>query len=211
LVTPPPAPDARPVTKPAIAKAPEPEPVKTPEKLTPDDLRPVDRTPAKPPEHKINVDLSQVVHTVPKNTDSAAADAKEQRRLRELRAKAFKSALTSIKANASSATTVEMPGESSVSYANYSAVVKSIYDQAWTAPDDTASDDADTRVSVTIGRDGTVIGAHILTPSGDASVDRSVQRALDRVTFVAPFPDGATEKERNFIINFNLKAKRMLG
>jgi hypothetical protein len=38
-----------------------------------------------------------------------------------------------------------------------------------------------------------------------------VQRTLDRVTFVAPFPDGAKEKERTFIINFNLKAKRMLG
>jgi outer membrane biosynthesis protein TonB len=56
-----------------------------------------------------------------------------------------------------------------------------------------------------------VISALILSPSGDANVDSSVQRTLDRVTFVAPFPDGATEKERTFIINFNLKTKRMLG
>jgi hypothetical protein len=42
-------------------------------------------------------------------------------------------------------------------------------------------------------------------------VDASVQRTLDRVKFIAPFPEGATEKERTYIINFNLKAKRMLG
>ncbi len=36
-------------------------------------------------------------------------------------------------------------------------------------------------------------------------------RTLDRVTFIAPFPDGSTEKQKTFIINFNLKAKRMLG
>jgi TonB family protein len=64
---------------------------------------------------------------------------------------------------------------------------------------------------VTIGSDGSVIASRILNRSGDAQVDASVQRTLDRVTFVAPFPDGATEKERTFIINFNLKAKRMLG
>jgi TonB family protein len=64
---------------------------------------------------------------------------------------------------------------------------------------------------VTIASDGTVITARIVTPSGDAGVDNSIQRALDRVTFIAPFPEGAKEKERIFIIKFNLKAKRMLG
>ena len=66
------------------------------------------------------------------------------------------------------------------------------------------------KVKVTIASDGTVINAHIITPSGDAHVDATVQRALDRVQFIAPFPEGATEKERTYTINFNLKAKRML-
>ena len=64
---------------------------------------------------------------------------------------------------------------------------------------------------MTIGRDGSVISSRILNPSGDSRVDNSVRRTLDRVTFVAPFPDGAKEKDRTFIINFNLKAKRLLG
>ena len=73
------------------------------------------------------------------------------------------------------------------------------------------NDDANAKVTVTIARDGTVISARILTPSGDAGVDASVQRTLDRVTFIAPFPEGATETERTYTINFNLKAKRSLG
>jgi hypothetical protein len=40
-------------------------------------------------------------------------------------------------------------------------------------------------------------------------VDKSVQRTLDRVTFIAPFPEGAKDKQRTYTINFNLKAKRL--
>ena len=98
-----------------------------------------------------------------------------------------------------------------MAYANYAAVVKSVYEQAWVPPDDAHNDEANVKVTVTIARDGTVISARILTPSGDAGVDASVQRTLDRVTFIAPFPEGATEKERTYTINFNLKAKRSLG
>ena len=210
-----PAPEPpKPVVKPEPVKQPDPEPVKPPDKLPPDDLKPVVKPSTKPPEHIIKPDLKQIVRkTPPKNTDNSEAEnaAKEQKRLRDQRIKAFQNAARSIKENSSSATTVEMRGTSSVSYANYASVVKSIYTQAWTPPDDTASDDANVRVSVVIGRDGSVITSRVLTPSGDASVDRSVQRTLDRVTFIAPFPDGSKEKEKTFIINFNLKSKRMLG
>ena len=191
----------------------------TPEtpKLPPDDTEPVEK-PAKPQPHKINVDLTrQVTRNAPKvTTDTSDADAREAakqaKRLAKAQARAIANAARAIRENASSATAIDtMPGTGSVSYANYASVVKSVYEQAWTPPDDTSSDDANTRVSVTIGSDGTVISSRILDPSGEARVDGSVQRTLDRVTFVAPFPDGAKEKEKTFIINFNLKAKRMLG
>ena len=90
-------------------------------------------------------------------------------------------------------------------------MVKSIYERAWVPPDDSASDDAITKVTVTIGHDGTVISARVLQGSGDSKVDKSVQRTLDEVTFIAPFPEGAKEKQRTYTINFNLKAKRLLG
>jgi TonB family protein len=212
-----------PQPKPEPVRQPDPEPVKpaptlverVKEIFTPDPpkLVPVDNPePApKPKPHVVKVDLKPVVHTVPKVTDTSDADAREAAKEAKRRARAIAKAAQAIKENATSATTIEMPGTGSVSYANYASVVKSIYEQAWTPPDDTSSDDANTKVSVTIGSDGTVISSHILDASGDTRVDGSVQRTLDRVTFVAPFPDGAKEKQRTFIINFNLKAKRMLG
>ncbi len=173
--------------------------------------KPVKSRPVKP-KHEIKVDLTQVTRTTSTTTDTSAADAaREARRLEKARLKAIAQVARAIKDNASSATEVEMPGSGSVSYANYASAVKSIYEQAWIPPNDTSSDDANIKVSVTISRDGSVVTSRILDRSGDAGVDASVQRALDRVTFVAPFPDGAKEKQKTFIINFNLKAKRMLG
>jgi protein TonB len=220
-VQPPPTPQPPP-PKPVVTPPPQPAPslVKQvenffkpePEKLPPDDLKPVEpaEKPAKP-KHEIKVNLTQVTRTASKSTDTSDAQAERQAAKEAKLRKAIAAAARAIKDNASSATTVEMPGTSSVSYANYASVVKSVYDQAWTPPDDMASDDANTKVSVTIGSDGTVISSRIIEKSGDARVDASVQRALDRVTFIAPFPDGAKEKQRTFIINFNPQAKRMLG
>ena len=218
-----------PQPKPEPVKQPDPEPVKpaptlvervekiftpTPEKLPPEELTPKEAD-VKPKPHVVKVDLKQVTHTVSKPTpDTSDADAREaakEAKAAKRRAAAIANAARAIEKNASSATTVEMPGTGSVSYANYASVVKSVYEQAWTPPDDTSSDDANIKVSVTIGNDGTVITSSVLDPSGDARVDASVRRTLDRVNFVAPFPDGAKEKQRTFIINFNLKAKRMLG
>jgi protein TonB len=212
-IQPPEPPQPLPQPKPEPVKEPTPEPEK-PHNLSPDDLKPVEPSekPAKPAPKKIEVNLKTVVRSTQKvQTDTSQADAAREAAKDAKRRKAFADAARSISKNASSATTVEMPGTGSVSYANYASVVKSIYERAWTTPDDTASDDAISKVSVTISRDGTVISSRILNPSGDARVDTSVQRTLDRVSFIAPFPDGATEKERTFIINFNLKAKRMLG
>ena len=64
---------------------------------------------------------------------------------------------------------------------------------------------------MTIAQDGSGSVGDIIQPSGDAQVDDSVRRTLDRVTFIAPFPEGAKENQRTYIINFNLKAKRLLG
>ena len=202
-----------PEPKPEPVKQPDPVPVK-PQKLTPDDLKPVDPTPkpVKPVPEKPKINLTMVTRSVPKVTDTREADAqREAAKEAKRRATAIARALKDINSHVSTDTKIDMPGNGVVSYANYDSVVKSIYTQAWTPPDDTASDDANTKVAVTIASDGTVISAHILNPSGDARVDASVQRTLDRVKFVAPFPDGAKEKERTFKINFNLKAKRMLG
>jgi TonB family protein len=190
------------VTPPAPPKVETPEPIKQVVKALMPEPKPAEK-PVVNQTPKIQINTQLVTRTAPKNPPPA--DNSQQN------ARAFRNALRNLKSNLTSGTTVDMPGNSSVAYANYAGVVKSIYEQAWTLPADTASDDANTKVSVTIASDGTVISARIIAPSGDANVDASIQRTLERVTFIAPFPKGALEKERTYIINFNLKAKRMLG
>ena len=105
-----------------------------------------------------------------------------------------------------------MPGEGvGEAYASYASAVRSIYEAAWIPPDDTANDNAITKVTVIIEYTGKVLSASIVKASGETSVDRSVQRTLDRVRFIRPFPEGAKDKQRTYVINFNLRAKRALG
>jgi TonB family protein len=195
VVTPPqpqPAPPApKPVATPpsfmqALEKVFKPEPVKPAPNLE--------------PPRKIQISTQLVARTAPESSANAAA-----------RAQAIRSALRNLKKNFTPGTVVDMPGSGSgAAYASYRDAIATIYYDAWTPPANADNDEANTKVSVTIASDGTVISARIVTPSGDKHVDDSIQRTLDRVTFIAPFPQGAVEKERTYIINFNLKAKRML-
>ncbi len=199
-VAPPPPPVPVVTPPPEPAKVEKVEPVKPPDKLSPTDLKPVEKTPKTEP-RKPEISTKLMTRTPPKAAPNANDAARQ---------KAFKTALKNLKSNLTSATTVDMPGNSSVAYASYASAVKSIYDQAWTLPETIANDEENVIVRVTIANDGTVLSANIITPSGDAKVDASVQRTLERVKFIAPFPEGATEKERTYTINFNPKAKRML-
>ena len=136
---------------------------------------------------------------------TAAATANKQR------ADAIRRLANNVRTGLSSSTSVTMPGPGGEAYANYAQIVKSKYTQEWIAPDDMADDSATAKVSVTIARDGTVVEAHVTRESGSAATDRSVREVLNRVKYILPFPDGAKDDQRTFIINFNLKAKKLLG
>ncbi|MDD5138856.1 MAG: TonB family protein [Verrucomicrobiales bacterium] len=197
----PPTPTPPAPTPPAPTPTPEKvEPVKPPKETVKPDLTPVE----KPSVTKPKINLVPTTRTVPKTASTSAKATPDN-------LKAIKSALQTLRSSLSSSTTIDMPGNSSAAAANYAQVVKSVYEQAWTPPDDTASDDANIKVRVTIASDGTVISARVIAPSGDASVDKSVRSTLERVQFIAPFPSGTSDKERSYIINFNLKSKRLLG
>jgi TonB family protein len=180
---------------PAPEKVEQPKPVKETVKAP----TPVEKPDVNLP-RKVQVSTQLVARTAPKGSPNDAA-----------RARALRNAIRSLKNGLSSSTGIDMPGNGGgEAYANYRDVVYNIYNQAWTLPANIANDDENVIVNITIASDGTVISARIVTPSGDANVDASVQRTLERVMFIAPFPKGATEKERTYIINFNPKAKRML-
>jgi TonB family protein len=190
---PPPAPQPAPQPPPPVVSqpppAPTPEPVVKPEPVKPRSA------PDKAQVHKIEPNLKPIVRNAPRKT-TVRNDTSQQ-------SKALRSAIRSLKNNFSSSTTVDMPGDSNASYANYASVVVSVYKHAWVPPDGMDNDNAIVKFTVTIASDGTVISARIIEPSGDAKIDAAVQRELERVTFIAPFPEGAPEKQRDYTLNFN--------
>ena len=205
MVAPAPPTPTPPEPKPVVQPAPAPTPTlvnKVEKFFTPEPPKPTPPVTENQP-HTPKVNLQLTTRTVPKNASTPAKTTPDN-------SKAIRSALRALRANLSSSTTIDMPGNSSAAAANYAQVVKSIYEQAWTPPDDTASDDANIKVRVSIASDGTVISASVIGPSGDASVDVSVRNTLERVQFIQAFPAGSADTERTYIINFNLKSKRQM-
>ena len=62
------------------------------------------------------------------------------------------------------------------------------------------------KVQLVISRNGNVISARIIGVSGLASWDRAVQKALDRVKRIAPFPAGMSGAKKTFNLNFNSRS-----
>ncbi|HKW30701.1 MAG TPA: TonB family protein [Verrucomicrobiae bacterium] len=194
-----------PAPQPVVLPPPKPvEPAPTP-MVKPEPVKPAP-VPDKVQPHKVEPNLKPVVHNAPRNVPKNNSPQTSQQ------ARALRNAIRSLKSNFSPSTTVDMPGNSSVAYANYASAVKSIYDQAWAqVPLDTvANENENVKARVTIASDGTVISARIIESSGDAALDVSVQKTLERVTFIAPFPEGTPDKQRTYTINFNPQLRKML-
>jgi periplasmic protein TonB len=195
----------KPDPKPDLAKV---DPPKNPLKSAKDDPKETSK-PIKP------LDLKPITRS---STDKAQAQAQAQAQAAKERELANKrlaqqlgKTINALKAGFSQGTAIETSGPGGEAYADYSQFVKAIYEDAWLVTDDLTDDDSTARVTVTIAKSGHVISARIEKRSGNSTLDKSVQRALDKVKFVAPFPAGAKDDLRTFTINFNLKAKRLLG
>ena len=141
----------------------------------------------------------------------AQAEAESRRRTAQQLVARINSSSERISENLSAGTTIEPLGPGGPAYANYAQVVKTYYDRAWIDPEEVSENAATVKVRVVIARDGAVVSDSIITRSGVSSLDKSVENALRRVQQLPPFPEGAKEAQRTFIINFNLKAKRLLG
>jgi TonB family protein len=169
---------------------PKPAPAVTP------DLTRVERS-TRPRKDKIKVNLARTTRTASNNSPSQPNNASN--------ARAINNAIRSLSHSLSSATRIDMPGNASAAYASYASVIKSVYEQALRSqvPEQVASEKEYTKVSIIVANDGSVLSSRIISPSGDPGWDNAVQRTLDQVTFIAPFPDGATEKERHYTLSFN--------
>ena len=99
-----------------------------------------------------------------------------------------------------------MPGNSSVAYASYAIVVKSVYDQAWALPDGYVPTMTTTsKLRVTIASDGTVISAQIIDAFGRSpkwTIRSSGRLSASRSSRL--FPKARRKRNGTYTINFNL-------
>ena len=166
-------------------------------------------------------DTLDLVPTVrgPNPKDKAKADAQAQEAARkqaeyrrELAAK-LGEVTSGLKAGFEGGTKVDVGGPGGEAYANYSSFVQAAYDAAWRVLPDLASSDHVVTVEVVVASNGRIVSQRIISRSASARMDKSVQNALDKVKQqgLPPFPQGARDAERTFTIEFNLKARRLVG
>ena len=164
----------------------------------------LDPTP-KPTKHPIDVN-TQLVKRKPsdKTTSKPSQDSQDERKRMADR---FNRAASGLQGKIAPTTSINIkdsrgPGGGGETYAGVEQAILSIYDHVWESPEGMNSSEAEVEVSVTIESDGSVSSARITKPSGDARVDRSVQRALDHVSSI-PGWDG---KRRTVEFSFKSRA-----
>jgi TonB family protein len=214
----PPQPQPKPEAKKAEPKKPDLPAPKPPKATDVEKLKPVDKI----PEAKPRIDLNELKPIARTDTDKRKAQkeaearetARQQKIVDAQRQKVADQigiAADAMRRGFSGGTKVEVGGPGGEAYANYGSLVQAAYEDAWKIIQDLSDDDSIAVVRVTIARDGRVVGARFTEKSKSASMNKSVQRALDAVKRLPPFPDFIKDSERSFTIEFNLKAKRLLG
>ena len=205
--------------KPKVIEKPQPKPEPTPPKIeTPKPTAktiPKDppKTTAKPKEAPLEltpVNKSKTDREKARKEAEAkarAADKAAQDRM----AKAIGKVRESMKQGFTSGTAVEVSGPGGEAYASYRSFVFAAYDNAWQVQPDIADDDSAVVARIVVHRTGRIISATISERSGMSALDKSVQRALDGVKSLPPFPESTRDQERTFVIEFSLKAKRLIG
>ena len=115
-----------------------------------------------------------------------------------------RAALNKLEAKLSGRTPVNVPVGQHAS-ANYASLIRRTYMDATIHPGSTNGDPV-VRVRLVIARSGRVISAGITGRSGVTSWDRAVQKALDRVRVIKPFPESMKGAQQTFNLNFNSKS-----
>jgi protein TonB len=132
-----------------------------------------------------------------------ATERAEAQRLREIQ-ESLGQLAKGVKSSGARNTAVDVAGiGGGEAFASYRNVIFNAYYHAWKTPDSLSDRTAEADAKVTIARDGTILSAAIVRPSGNGALDRSVERALAVVTKLPPFPDSARDQEQTFTIEFS--------
>ena len=201
---------------------PEPEPPPTTEKKSPLPLVETKRPPKPDTKSRADTILDGLKPTKRNDADKRKAQEKAATEARERLdrewksqnqqlAKQIGSTVQGLSQGFEKGTVVTAYGPGGEAYANYADWVHQVYDDAWIMSDMMSDEELRVEVRVVIHRSGRVIDARIEKKSGNAALDRSVQRALDKVKTLQPFPEGSLDQQRTFNINFVPKFKRSTG
>ncbi|MDP6892643.1 MAG: TonB family protein [Verrucomicrobiota bacterium] len=197
-------PPARPQTKPKPAP-PKPKPVKITKpkpKPTPPKPKPVKITKPKP---KIKVNLKPTIRRPDSSKVKAQQEAAERARKADAnRQQALNKSLNRLNSNLSGSTAVKAP-LGRFAAANYESLIRRKYMDATFHPG-AISGDPVVKVRIVIARSGNVLSARIVNSSGVTSWDRAVQKSLDRVKHIGPFPKTISGAQKTFTLNFNSRS-----
>ena len=181
-----PAAQVAPPPAPAPPKPKQPEPKKVQPKPKPKP-KPI------PPKPKIKVNL---------NSNVRKPDAQKKESQKE--AAKRQTALNKLQTKLSGRTSVNVPLGRYAS-AKYESLIRRKYMDATIHPG-AISGDPVVKVRLVIARNGRILSARVTGKSGVASWDRSVQKALDRVKFIKPFPESMKGSQQTFNLNFNSRS-----
>lgn len=203
--TPPKPTPPKPKPTPPDPTPPKPKPVE-PVKPKPKPVEVVKPKPKpKPVKPKIKVNLNSTMRKLDTQKIKAQQAAAERARQAEAKRRAaLNQSLNNLDSKLSGRTSVNVP-QGRYAAANYESLIRRKYVDATIHPG-TISGDPVVKVQLVIARNGNVLSARIIGASGLASWDRAVQKALDRVKRIAPFPAGMSGAKKTFSLNFNSRS-----
>ena len=185
---------AAPVAPPPAPAPPKPTPPKPePKKIQPKP-KPKPKIITPKPKPKIKVNLNSNVRKPDARNTKAQKQAAKQR-------EALNRSLNKLDTKLSDRTAVNVPLGRYAS-ANYESLIRRKYMDATIHPG-AISGDPVVKVRLVIARSGRVLSASITGRSGVSSWDRAVQKTLDRVKFIKPFPESMKGSQQTFNLNFN--------
>ena len=197
------------VTPPTTTKTkptpPKPKPVKITKpkpKPTPPKPKPVKITKPKP---QIKVNLKPTIRRPDSSKVKAQQEAAERaRKANAKRQETLNNSIKRLSSNLSGSTAVNAP-LGRLAAANYESLIRKKYMDATFHPG-AINRDPVVKVRLVIARSGNVLSAQIINNSGVTSWDRAVQKSLDRVKHIAPFPKSISGSKKTFTLNFNSRS-----
>ena len=184
---------------------PKPKPVKITKpkpKPTPSKPKPVKITKPKP---QIKVNLNPTIRRPDSSKVKAQQEAAERaRKANAKRQETLNNSINRLSSNLSGSTAVNAP-LGRLAAANYESLIRKKYMDATFHPG-AINRDPVVKVRLVIARSGNVLSAQIINNSGVTSWDRAVQKSLDRVKHIAPFPKSISGSKKTFTLNFNSRS-----